>query len=88
MGVHGSSIDMGWWRGVPVLNGYVTYMTQVLWVRSTTLCSSARLLLRLRRTMRHFVRSGPGLCVRLFGSPTFLWLYGTFTAASRFVLEA
>jgi hypothetical protein len=36
--------------------------------------------------MRFRLRFGPGLCVLLFGSPTFLWQSGTFLTVSRFVL--
>jgi hypothetical protein len=72
--------------GCPVLNGPVTCVTPVLWGTSTTLCSSARLLLRLGRTMRRCLRFGPGLCVLLFGSPTFFSSNDTFMTVSRFVL--
>jgi hypothetical protein len=67
-------------------NGPVTCVTPGLWGTSTTLCSSARLLLRLGRTMRRCLRFGPGLCMLLFGNATFLWSYDTFMTVSRFVL--
>jgi hypothetical protein len=34
--------------------------------------------LRLGRTMRRCLRFGRGLCVLLFGSPTFFWSYDTY----------
>ncbi len=55
-------------------------------VALSSLCSSARLLLRLGRTMRRCLRFGLGLCVLWFGSPTFFWSYDTFMTVSRFVL--
>jgi hypothetical protein len=36
--------------------------------------------------MRRCLRFGPGLCVLLFGSPTFSWSYDTFMTVFRFVL--